>query len=394
MSHPARVRVGRRAALAVGAAVPMLALTACESVKNPLPLPVPTGGIRESACVLPQDFDREAEEERLEELADQLDEGIVYDVAPYEPDPEIRYLGDVLAVSPDGTRLLARESRDRGDLDLREETGLVIWDTASGAVLQRLDVGTGDACWVSDGERLVVTTRVGADVVDEDGTPLRHLVGHWPNERGTGRGTLVGAVHPLPGERLLTYGIDSTLRLWDLDERGCSPGEIFDLREIGPLGATVSHHGDRAAVAGQAGEPILMVDLEAAARLADIDTGEQHYSVGSFDDEGNVYWSGTDFRGVRAVAPDGTDTTYPLTKGWDVPRMSVSSLGTVVLFNNPSDALGVWDRQTGEVEQLPPGPADPSRATWSPDGTVLYALSATGGIHAWDGTSWRAFELT
>lgn len=351
----------------------------------------PAAELRASECRAPEDFPEEELRTELEDARDELEDGAVTDPSPAGPDSERRLDARVLSVSPDGALLIAREAWDRAALGLVEDAGALIWETATGALYGRLPVGGGTIAWHPDGDRLAVAGELAVDIVDQEGAPLQHLLGHWPVD--TGLGELIAEVaSSADGEWLASRGIDGSVRLWRDPGAACEVGEVLDLRDIYPQSLAFGPEGTLLAVAGEKG-PIRLYDLEQSDLVEEIDAGDTYISPPLFSPDGSLFWSAAGEGGLRVRATDGSTRTVPGPEGYEPSSFVAAAYGRIAMISAPGDIVAVWDPETDEVEELTGAPTTTERLVWSPDATVLYALSTTDGVVAWDGAAWQGFEL-
>lgn len=351
----------------------------------------PAAELRASECRAPEDFPAEELRAQLDEARDDLEDGTMPDPSPMEPDADRYLTARALSVSPDGTLLIARESWDRAELGLTEDTGALLWDTATGAIRGRLPIDGGVIAWHPAGDRLAVAGELSVDIVDEAGDPLQHLLGHWPAESGLGE--LISEIaFSADGAWLASRGLDDTIRLWRDPGAACEAGEVLDLRDIRPRSIAVDPQGALLAVAGEKG-PIQLYDLEQGERVEEIDVGDAFISSPLFTADGSLIWSVAGEDGLQLRDADGSTRTLPGPEGYDSSEFVAATDGRIAMIASSGDAVAVWDLQTDGVEELSGAPARTEKLAWSPDASVLYALSTTDGVMAWDGSSWRGFDL-
>lgn len=349
--------------------------------------------LRPSQCLLPADVDLEAEAAQLRQRKKELEElhGVVYDVQPWEPDGDMRFTASTLAVSPDGTRIMAHESRDRSHLGLAEEYGTITWDSATGEVLGRTRMSSGDIAWHPTDDRLAVIGEVAVDLTDPAGEPSTHLLGHWIGEEWMG--AVINQVRFSPdGTQLVTCGLDRTLRLWSTTEGTCDPGEVVELGDMDPWYLSYSPTGDQLVVAGGEG-PFHRYDPGSGTRIGVHAEGVEFLDEPVYEPDGTLL-AGIGDGTVLVVAPDGSESTIPEpVEGYSLAGAAASADGRLAVVSNPGDIAALWDRHAGTVQELPGGPEKTAVLTWAPDGKVLYALSLSEGVFAWDGENWKAFDL-
>jgi formylglycine-generating enzyme required for sulfatase activity/WD40 repeat protein len=162
---------------------------------------------------------------------------------------------------------------------------------------------------------------------------LRVLRGH----RGS---AFMVAVTP-DGGRVLTTGIDGTLRTWDL-ATGKERSRIQAHKDWA-VGVAVSPDGKRAVTSGN----------DKTVRLWDLETGKE---LRRFEGHTNFVWS-----------------------------VMFSSDGQRVLSGSHDKTVRLWDAETGkEVRRFEGGDKQIWGACLSPDGTRVLSADVGGGVHLWD----------
>nr|WP_275579082.1 hypothetical protein [Brachybacterium muris] len=242
--------------------------------------------------------------------------------------------------------------------------------------------------------------RYGSDVAPEPSisgpqrgeySPSTHLLGHWIGEEWMG--AVINQVRFSPdGTQLVTCGLDRTLRLWSTTEGTCDPGEVVELGDMDTWYLSYSPTGDQLVVAGGEG-PFHRYDPGSGTRIGVHAEGVEFLDEPVYEPEGTLL-AGIGDGTVLVVAPDGSESTIPEpVEGYSLAGAAASADGRLAVVSNRGDLVALWDRHTGTVQELPGGPEETVRLTWAPDGKVLYALSLREGILAWDGESWKAFDL-
>jgi len=378
-------RLPRRRWLLGAAALPgTLALAGCGDI----PLPFLPGSRDPGVCLGPS-------EELPEEVYETIPEGMIVDPAP--PDENRRFTTSALALSPDGTMLAACESRDRVHLELEEEFGVILWDTASGDVLRRITPPAhGVIAWHPDGTRLAIGASRHISVVDLEGNPEWNLIGHeLPSDS---MATIRDLAFSSDGSQLASSSSDGSVRLWDMSAETCSEEMIL---EPGPRSnASLSYSPDGTVLAMGSTSSHGENDPDNPPQLWDPVTGERRSVLE--DPAGIVYALGHDADGsllvvtdepaaLSVIAPDGTVQGGPVTASTWFAELAVGPRGRVALLG-ADDELLLWDRESGEETRLETDP-DVGALCWSADGEELYALSRSQGVIVWDGETWRQFEL-
>lgn len=283
-------------------------------------------------------------------------------------------LGYLLAVSPDGRRLV-----------LRFGSGVVTRDAITGAALNRLSGHEGSvlmAAYSADGERLVTASEdKTARVFDAaSGRPLLSLVGHAEE--------VVSAQFSADGTRIVTASKDKTARLWDAR----SGAQLATLagHESALLRATMSHDARRILTIG---------DTDATIRLWD-----SQGTLLSFQ-KGETFWVLS-----AAYSPDGESILANNTDGciriWDaagsvllrslpaqkdgVDSAAWSPDGTRILTVGRDQTVRIWDARTSQLLHTlvsPPSPHSlaPAMASMSRDGAHVLLLSTDRTLRLWDG---------
>jgi WD40 repeat protein len=288
---------------------------------------------------------------------------------------------DELSVSPDGDEVLAdcwngicRWDATDGTLELVADRGSVAvapdWSTVA-----TVDDGTVVLEDLDSGETVTELTGLADDDVT-DGSPVT-AVAHSPD------GELVAAAG-------LDDDGDERLMVWSVDG-----DEVASLRTSGAVHRiAVSPEGNRIATAGNG--PVEVHDL------VEGDTWELPSGGG-----GTVAWSPD---GARLLGPgaDGQPSvwdaeTWGLVAELRGARLHEAAFApegeTVALTSVDETSVTLWDpaRDARRARELEGHTDAPGAVAWSPDGTVVYAVSADDGVLAWDpATGERAptdFEL-
>lgn len=388
LAEPGRDRAGRlprRRWLLGAAALPgALALAGCGGIDLPfLPGPRAPG-----ACLGPS-------EELPEEVHETIPEDMIVDPAP--PAEDRRFTTAGFALSPDGSMLAACESSDRVRLELEEEFGIILWDTATGEVLRRISPPTlGVIAWHPDGTRLAIGASRHISLVDLEGDLQWNLIGHELPEDSTANITAL-AFSP-DGSQLASSSSDGSVRLWDVEGDACGEGEIL---EPGPRStAALSYAPDGAVLAVGSTSSHGASDPDNPAELWDPATGERRsvleehagivFALG-YDADGSLLLVTDEPTALTVIAPDGTAQEGPVTASTRFAELALGA-GRRVALLRAYDELLLWDRETDEETRLEID-SDINALCWSADGSELYGLSPTQGVLAWDGETWRQFAL-
>jgi WD40 repeat protein len=314
----------------------------------------------------------------------------------HQPSPS-RWFNDAgLAVSPDGALIAAAEHPDRSQLDLADSYGVVLWDTAEGKVLRRIPgPAAGAIAWHPDGALLAIADTRHIAIVDVVGELRWNLIGHGKPRDTAAR--IMGLAFSPDGTQLASTSTDGTVRLWDMDGDRCGAGHI--LQPDSPAPATLAYLSDGSALVVGGTSPhgrddppngIEHWDPATGERLEVPDDGERilvDFGLGADDSRVEVTYAPETLEvitadGERSSGPEPPDTTH-------AARLAVGS-GSRVALQAPGELL-VWDRDTGEETRFEDQYLQ--RICWSPDESVLYTLEEAEGVAAWDGESWRGFEL-
>mgnify|MGYP005795773935 CR=1 FL=1 len=206
------------------------------------------------------------------------------------------------------------------------------------------------------------------------------------------------------GELLVSLGADGTVRLWTgIGEAGCTPGQVLDTTAVRPLSIALSPDGRTLAVCGTAGAPQLW-DVETSTLSSEVEgvefapravayAADSTLLIGSGIPETSTTSSPERAR-LYALGADGTLEEGPVPEGLDVSSIAVDSEGTRIAVTGRNERrVMIWDRGTGDREDLPDAPGGLDRLAWAPDCTTLHGISALHGVVSFDGTAWTTFDL-
>ena len=275
---------------------------------------------------------------------------------------------DDLSVSPDGSEVLA---------DCWN--GICRWDAASGSL--ELVPDRGSVAVAPDWS--TVATVDGADVVLEDlasGDTVAELAGLADDEVTDGSPVTAVAYSP-DGELVAAAGLDDDgsgrLVVWSTD--GTEEASFDTAGEVHRN--AVSPEGNRFATTGNG--PVEVHDLVKGETWG-FASGEG----------GTVAWS-PDGQNLLGVGADGQPSvwdaeTWQLVaelRGTRLHEAAYDPTGeTVALTSLDETAVTLWDptRDARRAMRLEAHTDDPGAVAWSPDGSVLYSVSADDGVLAWD----------
>lgn len=375
--------IARRRWLAGAAALPgVLALGGCTAAR-PLLGSVPPG-----TCRGPEEQISE-EELRTEPKG--------YTGHPPPAEEHRRFLGDTLALSPDGTMLAAAESLDRVALDLAEDAGVILWDTATGEVIRRISTpARGVIAWHPDGSRLAIGEGRRIVLVDLEGRLERTLLGHeLPEDRTAYLGTLV--FRP-DGGQLASAGTDDTVRLWDMDPESCGEGHLLHPRtesnqsvSYSPDGSVLATGGLSRLGADTTDNPPELWDPETGGRQDELTRiPGKVFSLG-YTPDGALIAVTDDPPALLAVETNGVLMPGPVPPSAFFMLLATGP-GPRIAVMDPGSELLIWNRLTGTESRFD-APEGVQSMVWSSSGDVLYCLTVSEGVLAFDGTDWRTFDL-
>ncbi|HEX5917966.1 MAG TPA: hypothetical protein VFY76_08935 [Nocardioides sp.] len=285
---------------------------------------------------------------------------------------------DGLAVSPDGGEVLA---------DCWN--GICRWDTSTGAL--ELVPDRGSVAVAPDWS--TVATVDDADVVLADldsAEPVAELTGLTDDEVSDGSAVTAVAYSP-DGSQVAAAGTDDDggrrLVVWSVDG-----DEVVSLDTSGEVHRiAISPEANRIATAGDG--PVVVHDLVKG------DTLELPSGGG-----GTVAWSPDGAR-LLGVGADGQPVVWDAETWTPVAELRGTRLheaayapdgGTVALTSVDETAVTLWDpdRDARRAERLEGHTDAPGAVAWSPDGSVLYSVSADDGVLGWDPATGRRTPTT
>jgi WD40 repeat protein len=272
---------------------------------------------------------------------------------------------DDLSVSPDGDEVLA---------DCWN--GICRWDATDGALELLPDRGT---VAVAPDWSTVATVDDGTVVLEDldSGEAVTELSGLA--DAGTADGSSVTAVSYSPdGSRVAAAGLSDdggVVMVWSVD--GSEQATFETGSEVHAL--AFAPDGDRIATAGNG--PVEVHDLEGGGAEV-LDSGKG----------GTVAWSSD---GALLLGPGASG--QPVVWGtdeWDqVDELAVPDLheaafapdsSTVAVTTLRATTVALWDIAGESAVHLGAHTSPPGAVAWSPDGSVLYSVSADDGVLAWE----------
>lgn len=285
---------------------------------------------------------------------------------------------DDLSVSPDGGEVLAdcwngicRWDATDGTLELVPDRGSVAvapdWSTVA-----TVDDGTVVLEDLDSGETVAELTGLADDDV-ADGSPVT-AVAYSPD------GELVAAAGS---------GDDGSGRLvvWSVD--GAQEASFDTLGEVHRI--AISPEGNRIATAGNG--PVEVHDL-VGGESQELPSG-QGGTVAWSADGARLLGAGAD--GQPAVWDAETWTLVAELRGTRLHEAAFAPAGeTLALTSLDETAVTLWDpaRDPRRTTRLEGHTDDPGAVAWSPDGSVLYSVSADDGVLAWDPAADRRAPTT
>ncbi len=319
-------------------------------------------------------------------------------------DPSVVAHG-ALALSPDGTQLAAAAGLGAARSGTTSTAGTALWSTADGTVSARFDNAlTGALAWHPDGTLLAVGGAEHIELTTPEGEVRWTLTGHGEPLQDSGRHLIQDLVFSADGELLVSLGADGTVRLWTgIGEAGCTPGQVLDTTAVRPLSIALSPDGRTLAVCGTAGAPQLW-DVETSTLSSEVEgvefapravayAADSTLLIGSGIPETSTTSSPERAR-LYALGADGTLEEGPVPEGLDVSSIAADPEGTRIAVTGRNERrVMIWDRGTGDREDLPDAPGGLDRLAWAPDGTTLHGLSPMHGVVSFDGTAWTTFDL-
>lgn len=334
-------------------------------------------------------------EELPEEVHDTIPDGVIVDPAP--PEPDTRFRSSTLAISPDGSMLAACETYDRVRLELADSSGVILWDTATGAVLRRITPPASRViAWHPDGTRLAIGSGRHISIVDLEGNLQWNLIGHELPRSDTA--TIRDLAYSPDGTQLASSSSDRTVRLWDVEGDSCGAGHILKpgprsnaALSYSPDGAVLAVGSTSSSTAGDDDNPAELWDPATGDRLTLLDDLAGIVFDLGYSADGALLAVTDEPTALTVIEADGSMREAPVTASTWFGDLAVGP-GSRVALLGADDELLLWDRDTDEETRLEVA-SDLGSMRWSPDESVLYCLSRSEGVMVWDGADWRSFDL-
>lgn len=306
------------------------------------------------------------------------------------PSANVHLSRQALALSPDGAFLAAAQSADGKLLGRSKTWGTAVWSTARGKVLHSFNNGlTGALAWHPDGSLLAAGGPGFIEAVDVEGKVRWRQSGHFSNQKRPD--TIRDLAFTADGSQLASLGSDGTVRLWSLAANTCDPGRTLNVRRLSPTSLSFAPDGAELVIVGPKGPPELWDPVKGRRIERMTQVKGEPYGVTHLPDGTTVIGTAGP-AAVRGFGPSAfDDAPAPLSKR---PLfLAVAADGRIAVGGQYDNQVMIWDPASGSRKDLPRVGGSVQQLTWSPDGKVLYGVSPLDGVVAWDGKSWRSFDL-
>jgi tetratricopeptide (TPR) repeat protein len=272
-----------------------------------------------------------------------------------------------------------------------EATRRKIADQAMEALRRSVMAGFRDARWMNQDPDLEVLHarddfRALVRSLRELGGPatpvseVRRFAGHGPNSRPS--------IAVLPdGRRLLSAGLDQTVRYWELE----TGREVRRVQTIGQVLALALSPDGRRALTGGVGKVV---------QLWDVGSGDERAHVAFGDSIVSLALSRDGRRGLVGLA-DASIRLLDLEASREVLRLRGHTMGAVrtvsfapgglrALSGGDDGTVRLWDLEIGQELRRLDGPRATIRSlSFSPDGRRALAGCDDGLLFVWDTSDWR-----
>lgn len=297
-----------------------------------------------------------------------------------------------LALFADGERIAAQQTSDALMLGDSDTYGTVVWSTADGTILDRLDNGLVGAIATDSRGRLAIGGVTTVEIREEDGEVLRTLTG-GEEPFGPGIGKRVSDLAlTSDGTRLVVLGADGRVTVWAVDGDTCEIEHELAADLVPVIAFSLSPADGTLAVCAEDGT-VELWDPQAGTRTG---TGpEVPGTVAGLAHaaDGTLIVCTDGERAVHALDPSGTLTSGPELTSSGPYRVAAGAGGRVAVVGTGDNRVLLWEREADGTTELPVVRGSVGRLVFSPDGGTLYGASPSQGVIAWSGgDSWRTFE--
>ena len=188
------------------------------------------------------------------------------------------------------------------------------------------------------------------------------------------------------GRRIVTTGLDETLRVWD-GRSGRALGPPIRLDSLPGATPAVAPDGHTVAMPLERGT-VDIYDIRSRRRLTRLSVDGEPVVAATFSRDGELLIAGTDDGRLRLFS---TDRWRPLSAAFQahtgfISTVDVSPDGRRFVTAATDGQVRLWDRDTLRPIGAPlPGPQEVNAvAYFSPDGAYVYAVFANGRGYRWD----------